>query len=74
LPLIFQNGITRKIFDGSELTSIKGKIVPSENLECIIKRKDSSEQSIQLKCYVQTATEVKYLMDGGVLSYILLLT
>ncbi|MDX5526585.1 MAG: aconitate hydratase, partial [Wolbachia endosymbiont of Andrena nigroaenea] len=74
LPLIFQNGITRKIFDGSEIISIKGEIVPSGNLECIIKRKDSSEQSIQLKCCVQTATEVKYLMDGGVLSYILLLT
>ncbi|GFR27046.1 aconitate hydratase A [Trichonephila clavata] len=49
LPLIFQNGITRKIFDGSEIISIKGEIVPSGNLECIIKRKDSSEQSIQLQ-------------------------
>jgi aconitate hydratase len=71
LPLIFQNGITRKIFDESETISIKGKTVPSGNLECIIKRKDNSEQSIQLKCCVQTATEIKYLINGGVLSYIL---
>ncbi len=71
LPLIFQGGVTRKIFDSSEIISIKGEIVPSGNLECIIKRKDNSEQSIQLKCCVQTATEVKYLMSGGVLSYIL---
>ncbi|NUY39403.1 aconitate hydratase AcnA [Wolbachia endosymbiont of Litomosoides brasiliensis] len=71
LPLIFQSGVTRKIFDSSETISIKGKIVPSGNLECIIKRKDNSKQSIQLKCCVQTATEVKYLMSGGVLSYIL---
>ncbi|QOD37839.1 aconitate hydratase AcnA [Candidatus Wolbachia massiliensis] len=71
LPLVFQNGITRAIFDGSETISITGKIVPSGNLECIIKRKDSSEQSIQLKCCVQTVTEMKYLMSGGVLSYIL---
>ncbi|MFP3033257.1 MAG: aconitate hydratase, partial [Wolbachia sp.] len=71
LPLIFQNGITRKIFDGSKVISIKGEIVPSGNLECIIKRKDNSRQSIQLKCCVQTATEIKYLMCGGVLSYIL---
>jgi len=71
LPLAFQDGVTRKIFDGSEIMSIKGEIVPNGNLECIIKRKDNSEQSIQLKCCVQTATEVKYLMSGGVLSYIL---
>ncbi len=71
LPLIFQGGVTRRIFDSSEIISIKGEIVPSGNLECIIKRKDNSEQSIQLKCCVQTATEVKYLMSGGVLSYIL---
>lgn len=74
LPLAFQDGVTRKIFDGSEIISIKGKIVPNGNLEFIIKRKDNSEQSIQLKCCVQTATEMKYLMSGGVLSYILLLT
>lgn len=71
LPLAFQDGVTRKIFDGSEIVSIKGEVVPNGNLECIIKRKDDSEQSIQLKCCVQTATEVKYLMSGGVLSYIL---
>lgn len=71
LPLIFQNGITRKIFDGSKVISIKGEIVPGGNLKCIIKGKDNSEQSIQLKCCVQTATETKYLMCGGVLSYIL---
>ncbi|MGL9681487.1 MAG: aconitate hydratase AcnA [Wolbachia sp.] len=74
LPLTFQDGVTRKIFDGSEIISTKGKIVPNGNLECIIKRKDDSEQSIQLKCCVQTATEMKYLMSNGVLSYILLLT
>ncbi|WP_264336831.1 MULTISPECIES: aconitate hydratase AcnA [unclassified Wolbachia] len=74
LPLIFQNGITRKIFDGSEIISIKGEIVSNGNLECIIKRQDNSKQSIQLKCCVQTATEIKYLMSGGVLSYILLST
>jgi aconitate hydratase len=73
LTLVFQNGITKKIFDGSEVMSIKGEIVPNGNLECIIKRKDDLEQSLQLKCCVQTVTEIKYLMSGGVLSYILVL-
>ncbi|MCA4775265.1 aconitate hydratase AcnA [Wolbachia endosymbiont of Mansonella ozzardi] len=71
LPLAFQDGVTRRIFDGSEIVSIKGKVVPNGNLECIIKRKDNSEQSIQLKCCTKTATEIKYLMSGGVLNYIL---
>lgn len=71
LPLIFQDGVTRKIFDGSETVTIKGEIIPNGNLECIIKRNDNSEQAIQLKCCIQTATEVKYLMNGGVLNYIL---
>ncbi|MCA4774288.1 aconitate hydratase AcnA [Wolbachia endosymbiont of Mansonella perstans] len=71
LPLAFQDGVTRRIFDGSEIVSIKGKVVPNGNLECIIKRKDNSEQSIQLKCCIKTVTEIKYLMNGGVLNYIL---
>ncbi|MDM8335681.1 aconitate hydratase AcnA [Wolbachia pipientis] len=71
LPLVFQSGVTRKIFDGNETISIKGEIVPNGNLECIIKKKDDSGQSIQLKCCVLTATEMKYFMSGGVLSYIL---
>ncbi len=71
LPLIFQNGITRKAFRGSEIIDIEGKIVPNGNLECVIKRKDNSKQSIQLKCCVQTATELKYLISGGILNYIL---
>ncbi|MDG7055963.1 MAG: aconitate hydratase AcnA [Wolbachia endosymbiont of Meromenopon meropis] len=72
LPLMFQNGITRKIFDGTETISIKGKIIPNENLECIINKKDHSKQSIiQLKSCIQTTTEMKYFTSGGVLNYIL---
>ncbi|WCR54569.1 MAG: Aconitate hydratase A [Wolbachia endosymbiont of Ctenocephalides orientis wCori] len=71
LPLIFQDEITRKIFDGSETITFKGEVIPNGNLECIITRSDNSEKIIQLKCCIQTATEVKYLMNGGVLNYIL---
>ncbi|APR97778.1 aconitate hydratase AcnA [Wolbachia endosymbiont of Folsomia candida] len=71
LPLVFQGGTTRKIFDGNEVISIKGKVVPNGNLDCLIKRNDGSEQTIQLKCCIQTLTEVEYLKSGGVLSYIL---
>ncbi|MGL9725610.1 MAG: aconitate hydratase AcnA [Wolbachia sp.] len=71
LPLTFQDGVTRKIFNGSEILSIKGEVIPNGNLGCIIKRQDNSEQSIQLKCCIQTLTKVEYLKSGGVLSYIL---
>lgn len=71
LPLAFQDRLTRKIFDGSEIMSIKGEVILNGSLECIIKRKGDSEQSIQLKCYIQTAIEIKYLTSSGVLSYIL---
>lgn len=69
LPLIFKNGVTREIFDGSQEISIKGKIAPHANLECIIK---GNNQSIQLECCIDTLTEVEYLISGGVLNYILL--
>ncbi|MDD9331311.1 MAG: aconitate hydratase AcnA [Wolbachia sp.] len=71
LPLVFQSGITRKIFDGSEIVSIEGKIMPHANLECLIRKSDNSEQIIQLKCRIETLTEVEYLKSGGVLNYIL---
>lgn len=71
LPLMFQDGATRSLFNGSGTINIKGEIVPNGSLECIIKRDDGSKNVIQLKCCIQTATEVKYFMDGGVLSYIL---
>lgn len=71
LPLIFQNGITRKAFDGNKIVSIKGEIVPHASLECIVRKSDNAEQLIQLKCCIETLTEVEYLRNGGVLSYIL---
>ena len=71
LPLIFQNGVTRKIFDGSEVITIKGEVIPNGNLECVIKKDEKKKKIIQLKCCIQTVTEVKYLMSGGVLNYIL---
>ncbi|QKX02446.1 aconitate hydratase AcnA [Wolbachia endosymbiont of Dirofilaria (Dirofilaria) immitis] len=71
LPLVFRDGITRKVFSGNEVIDIRGEVVPNGDLECIIKRNGNSEQSIQLRCCVQTVTEVKYLMSGGILNYVL---
>ncbi|MDN5248169.1 MAG: aconitate hydratase AcnA [Wolbachia endosymbiont of Tyrophagus putrescentiae] len=74
LPLVFQGGINRKMFEGNETISITGKVMPHANLECRVRRKDNSEQLFQLKCCVETLIEVEYLKNGGVLSYILSLT
>lgn len=71
VPLMFQDGFDRKIFSDYQTVTIQGKIKPNANLECIIKTHDNSEQSIQLKCCIDTLTEVEYLKKGGVLRYIL---
>lgn len=68
IPLAFPEGMTRKMFNGNEIVSIKGEIMPHANLECVVRE---SDKPILLKCCVETLTEVEYLKSGGVLSYIL---
>ncbi|OEY86722.1 aconitate hydratase 1 [Wolbachia pipientis] len=71
LPLIFQNGVTKKVFDGDEIVSIRGTIEPEANLECVVKNGDQPEQLIQLKCCIETLIEAEYVKSGGILHYIL---
>ncbi|WP_333023317.1 aconitate hydratase [Wolbachia endosymbiont of Pentidionis agamae] len=71
LPLVFQNNMDRRIFDDSEGISITGKLGPCFNMECIIHKKDKLSEIIELKCLIETISEVEYLLSGGLLSYIL---
>ncbi len=72
LPLMFECGITRKVFNSSDIVSIRGEIAPNANLECIIENNNySTKRSIQLKCCIATTTESEYIKSGGVLHYIL---
>ncbi|WP_339045560.1 aconitate hydratase AcnA [Candidatus Mesenet endosymbiont of Agriotes lineatus] len=72
LPLIFCSQVNRKIFDGDEVVSIKGELKPHGEVDCTIKKQDDTLQNIKLKCCIETAAEVEYFKNGGVLHYVLL--
>ncbi|MFP6758233.1 MAG: aconitate hydratase, partial [Alphaproteobacteria bacterium] len=76
LPLIFKDGETRKTLglDGSEtfdLTGLSGGITPGMDVACAITRPDGERIETTLKCRIDTADEVAYYENGGILHYVL---
>ncbi|AZL16317.1 aconitate hydratase AcnA [Rickettsiales endosymbiont of Stachyamoeba lipophora] len=76
LPLMFQDGITRKELNlsGDELVSIvglEGKITPKMLLKAHIQYKDNSTKEVELICRIDTQTEVEYYNNNGILPYVL---
>ena len=59
---------------GSELFTIvnidKG-IGPREEVECDIKYADGTVKKIKLLCRIDTANEIEYYKNGGILQYVL---
>ncbi len=75
IPFEFTNGDTRKTLGltGKESVSIKGldTIKPLAEVPCTIKMEDGSVKEITLKCRIDTAIEIEYVENGGVLNYVL---
>ncbi|WP_045389644.1 aconitate hydratase AcnA [Falsirhodobacter sp. alg1] len=76
VPFEFTNGDTRKSLGltGEETVSIEGlagDLKPLSNLPCTITYADGSVKEIQLKCRIDTAIEIEYVENGGVLHYVL---
>lgn len=76
IPFEFTGGMTRRDLDltGEEEVSIEGlegDIRPLSLVPCTITRKDGSTRTIQLKSRIDTAVEIEYLRNGGVLHYVL---
>ncbi len=76
LPLEFKNGMTRKTLklDGSEVIDIVGVekgIKPLMDVGCRITYADGKTKSIDLLCRIDTANEVDYYLNGGILHYVL---
>lgn len=72
LPLTFKSGENRKTLklDGSELISIIGlekTLKPGMPLECKITRQNGKTDSIKVICKLDTADEVDYYKNGGIL-------
>jgi aconitate hydratase len=76
LPLQFKEGFSRKKLNikGSELftiVDIAQGIGPREDIDCEIKYIDGTIKKIKLLCRIDTANEVEYYKNGGILQYVL---
>ena len=76
LPLQFKEGFDRKKLNitGAELVSVinidKG-VKPRQEVTCEIKYQDGTSKKIQMLCRIDTANEVEYYKNGGILQYVL---
>jgi len=76
IPFEFLPGETRKTLGlkGDEVVSIaglEGDLKPLSQVPCTIRYADGTEKVIQLKCRIDTAIEIEYVENGGVLHYVL---
>jgi len=76
LPLLFKDGMTRKSLnlDGSEvfdITGVEAGLKPRMDVTCKITRANGKSETIQLLCRIDTAEEVEYFKNGGILHYVL---
>ncbi|MGB1086919.1 MAG: aconitate hydratase, partial [Alphaproteobacteria bacterium] len=76
LPLQFPEGVTRKTLklDGSEtisLSGLTGKVKPRQNVTMTITRKNSKKTSVDLLLRIDTANEIAYYEDGGILQHVM---
>ena len=76
IPFEFTNGDNRKTLDlkGDETISISGlagDLKPLSIVPCTIGYADGRERTIELKCRIDTAVEIEYVENGGVLHYVL---
>jgi aconitate hydratase len=76
LPLEFKDGATRKSLglNGNETIDIVGinsDIKPRMNIQAIIHNAQGQAKNINLLCRIDTANEVEYFLNGGILQYVL---
>jgi aconitate hydratase len=76
IPFEFTGGDTRKSLGlkGDEVISIEGlegDLKPLSNVPCHIAYADGTVKTIQIKCRIDTAIEIEYVENGGVLHYVL---
>ena len=75
IPFEFTGGDTRKSLKltGDEIVDIKGleTVRPQQEVDCDITYPDGTKKTITLKCRIDTAPEIEYIENGGVLHYVL---
>ncbi len=75
IPFEFTGGVTRKSLGlkGDETVAIHGldAVTPLAEVPATITYGDGSTKDITLKCRIDTAVEIEYIENGGVLHYVL---
>ena len=75
LPLVFQDGETRQSLGitGAETIDLLGieALAPRMDVTMVIHRPDGTSHTTKLTCRVDTADEVEYYRNGGILHYVL---
>ncbi|MCB6177442.1 aconitate hydratase AcnA [Rhodobacter sp. Har01] len=76
IPFEFTGGASRKSLGlkGDEVVSIEGlegALTPLSTVPCTITYGDGRKVTIQIKCRIDTAIEIEYVENGGVLHYVL---
>jgi len=75
LPLQFKDGDTRQSLGltGDDSFTIKGVagLQPRQDVEVEVTRKDGSKFTFTALCRIDTANEIEYFMNGGILHYVL---
>ncbi len=75
LPLQFPEGTTRQTLGltGDDSFTIRGvaQLQPRQEVEVEVTRKDGTTFTFKALCRIDTANEVEYFMNGGILHYVL---
>jgi aconitate hydratase len=75
LPLQFADGVDRKTLklDGSETFTIMGiaDLKPRQDVIVTLTRADGTVETFLTKCRIDTANELEYFTNGGILHYVL---
>ena len=76
LPLQFKDGVSRKTLklDGTETFTIRGVeagLTPRSDMTLDITRADGSREQVPVLCRIDTADEIDYYANGGILHYVL---
>ncbi|GAB5489710.1 MAG: aconitate hydratase AcnA [Parasphingorhabdus sp.] len=75
LPLQFAEGVDRNTLsiDGTETFTIKGvaTLDPRQEVEVEMTRADGTTSTFKTDCRIDTANEMEYFLNGGILHYVL---
>lgn len=75
LPLQFVDGVSRKTLEltGNEKISIgvTDDLQPGEMLDLVIERENGQIEKIPVLCRIDTANEIEYYRNGGILQFVL---